>query len=75
MARNFEDVPQSLGVIEHEVVGLDGQKVVIRRDSRGRLLPGARLCELAPPVGRSIVNPASAIRKALGLPSHKRRSK
>ena len=54
-----------------------GEVVVVWRGPGGRFLPGHRMAETRDPskLGRSIVNPKSAIRRALGLPNNRHKRK
>lgn len=54
-----------------------GEVVVVWRGPGGRFLPGHRMNEVRDPskLGREIVNPLSAVRRALGLPSNRHRRK
>lgn len=69
--------PPEGAAVAHEHEAFGGGKVVVGRDARGRLLPGNTLHKVRNPsnLGRSIVHPESMIRRALGLPNHKRRPK
>jgi len=62
--------PPSGAAVAHEYTTRSGEKVVVARDARGRLLPGHRLADTRDPakLGRPVVDPKSAIRRALGLP-------
>lgn len=76
---DFESVPKPPGAVschEYEVWGT-GERIVVWRGPGGRFLPGHRMNLVRDPtkLGRSIVNPKSALRRALGLPSHKRKPK
>lgn len=55
----------------HVHVAPDGREFVIARDSRGRILPGARLCDLREPgdVGVESRRPDAVARSAHGLQS------
>ncbi|TXL63556.1 hypothetical protein [Zeimonas arvi] len=65
-----EPVESNSGTVAHRYVAADGQPVVVKRDERGRLLPGSRLVLLrAPGTGREPKNADSVRRRALGLPS------
>jgi len=56
--------------VAHEYATPSGEKVVVARDARGRLLRGSRLTEVRTPaeMGRPVVHPESVIKRALGLP-------
>lgn len=64
-------------VTRHEYTTRSGERIVVWRGPGGRFLPGHRMAEVRDParLGRSIIDPASGLRRALGLPSnrHKRR--
>jgi len=78
----FDSVGRSVkpplgAAVAHEYTARSGEKVVVARDARGRLLPGHRLAETRDPakLGRPVVDPKSAIRRALGLPCNPWRKK
>ncbi|MCZ2098079.1 MAG: hypothetical protein LC121_17785 [Anaerolineae bacterium] len=55
--------------VVHRYTAPDGRKVVVVRDARGRLLPGARLVLLRDAGGREPQTAYSLTRRALGLPT------
>ena len=54
-------------VVAHRYVGRDGKPIVVLRDARGRLLPGARLTLLRADDRSEPKTAYSAVRRALGV--------
>lgn len=67
------------GTVAHRYTGSDGATVVVLRDARGRLLPGAQLARLQSGTGRPPTTAYSVTRRALGVSTrfaeHARRKK
>lgn len=80
MPLNFDSERKPPGAVSrHEYTTWSGERIVVWRGPGGRFLPGHRMAETRDPskLGRSIVDPKSALRRALGLSSnrHKGRAK
>lgn len=63
------------GTVAHRYRTPAGEAVVVRRDVRGRLLPGAKLTRLRGGEGRPPTSADSRLRQALGLVTRSTESK